>query len=340
MSSLTRERVFVGLDYHQLSVQVCVLDDTGRVLHNASLANDAASIATVTRRYGQRVEAAVECCCGAANLAKQLRELGWSIGLAHAGFVARMKQNPDKTDFADARILADLVRVGYLPKVWLAPDEIVELRRLTRFRQQLVNERRNIKLRIRGLLRDERMPVSTESGKAWTKGWLSLLPTLPLPATSRWILEQQLARLTDLDQRIVQVEQRLKQRLEHDAVVQKLLQQPGIGWVTAATIRAEIAEFDRFQSGKQLARYCGLSPRNASSGERQSDAGLIKAGNPQLRAVLIEAAHRLLWREEHWQQFAAGLLRRGKPKSVVVAAVANRWMRRLYHQMQPEQLAA
>ena len=201
MSILPRERVFVGLDYHQLSVQVCVLDDAGRVLHNANLANDAATIAAVARRYGQRVEAAIECCCGAANLAKQLRELGWSISLAHAGFVSRMKQNPDKTDFADARILADLVRVGYLPKVWLAPDEIVELRRLIRFRQQLVNDRRNVKLRIRGLLRDERMPVSTEGGQAWTKAWLRQLPGLPLPETARWILEQQLARLTDLDQR-------------------------------------------------------------------------------------------------------------------------------------------
>jgi transposase len=310
------------------------------VLTNAKAVNEAGAIDALVRRFGEQVQAGIECCCGAANLAKQLAERGWNISLAHAGFVARMKQNPDKTDFADARILADLVRVGYLPKVWLAPDEIVELRRLVRYRRQLVDERRDVKLRIRGLLRDERIKLPSENGKPWTKRWLNQLTQTLLRPTSAWILEQQLDRLRELSVRIVEVEKRLKTQLEGDAVAERLLAMPGVGLTTAATLRAEIGEFDRFHSGKQLARYCGLSPRNASSGERESDSGLIKAGNPQLRVVLIEMAQRLLWRDEYWLKFAAGLLKRGKPKSVVVAAVANRWVRRLYHQMQPESLAA
>lgn len=68
----------------------------------------------------------------------------------------------------------------------------------------------------------------------------------------------------------------------------------GVGLVTAATMRAEIGRFDRFDTGKQLARFCGVTPRNASSGARQADAGLIRAGNPQLRTLLIELAHRLI----------------------------------------------
>ncbi len=113
-----------------------------------------------------------------------------------------------------------------------------------------------------------------------------------------------------------------------------------VGPVTDWTIRAEIGRFDRFRNGKQLARFCGLSPRNASSGTRQADAGLIKAGNRQLRATLMEAAHRLIRFDPYWIDFANTLLSRGKPKCVVVAAVANRWMRWLFHQMQPERLAA
>ena len=54
-----------------------------------------------------------------------------------------------------------------------------------------------------------------------------------------------------------------------------------------------LCRFDRFRNGKQLARLCGVTPWNASSGERQADAGFIKAGNRDLRRVLIEAAHRL-----------------------------------------------
>jgi len=114
-----------------------------------------------------------------------------------------------------------------------------------------------------------------------------------------------------------------------------------VGLVTALTLRAEIGRFDRFASGKQLARFCGLTPRNASSGQRQADAGLIKAGNRGLRQVLIELAHRLISRiQGPWARLAARLLKRGKANNVVVAAVANRWTRWLYHQMQPPSDAA
>ena len=108
---------------------------------------------------------------------------------------------------------------------------------------------------------------------------------------------------------------------------------PGVGLITAVTIRAEIGRFDRFRNGKQLARFCGLSPRNASSGQRQADAGLIKAGNPQLRVALIETAHRLLRFDDRWCKFGGRMLARGKPKCVVIAAMANRWIRGLHHQL-------
>jgi transposase len=107
------------------------------------------------------------------------------------------------------------------------------------------------------------------------------------------------------------------------------------------TLRAEIGRFDRFDTGKQLARFCCVTPRNTSSGARQADAGLIRAGNPELRAVLVELAHRLIrMTGGHWAVFAGRMLLRGKPKNVVVAAVANRWVRWLHHELQRQELAS
>jgi len=103
--------------------------------------------------------------------------------------------------------------------------------------------------------------------------------------------------------------------------------------VTAWVIRAEIGRFDRFRSGKQLARFCGLSPRNASSGNRQADAGLIKAASPLLRGVVVETAHRLPRQDIRWARFRARLKEAGKKGSVIAAAIGNRWVRWLYHQM-------
>lgn len=337
---MERIAVFVGLDYHQDSVQVCVADRSGAVLANRRCANDIAEIVAVAERCGEVVSAAIESCTGAADLADELvTRAGWSVDLAHPGFVSRMKQNPDKTDFSDAHLLADLERVGYLPKVWLAPQDVRELRRLIRYRQQLVDERRNLKLRISALLRDQRVRCATAN--PWTKSWKEWIATTEeITPQSRWIILRQMSRVEQVIKAIQEVDAHLADLTAEDPLVQALQTEPGIGPVTAWTIRAEIGRFDRFRTGKQLSRFCGLSPRNASSGARQADAGLIQTGNRQLRATLMEAAHRLMRFHPRWREFAGELLGRGKPKCVVVAAVANRWMRWLFHQMQPDKLAA
>ena len=156
----------------------------------------------------------------------------------------------------------------------------------------------------------------------------------------RWVIDRHLKRMVRVLTEIAEVESHLAELTVNDPLVNALLELRGIGSVTAWTIRAEIGRFDRFRSGKQLARFCALTPRNASSGNRQSDAGLIKAGNRELRTVLIEAAHRLIRYDESWRSFACKMLQRGKPKCVIVAATANRWIRRLFHAMQPSKLVA
>jgi len=124
--------VFVGLDYAQNPVRVCFMDGAGQALCNRNVANSAEAIIALAERFGPVRSAAIEACCGAADLADELVERGgWTVHMAHPGFVARMKQNPDKTDYSDAQVVADLERVGYLPRVWIAPKALRELRVLT-----------------------------------------------------------------------------------------------------------------------------------------------------------------------------------------------------------------
>lgn len=333
---------FVGLDYHKDSVQVCVLDEQGETHINRKCTNHWQAVADAVNAAGEgQVHAAIEACGGAANLADELvQKAHWSLDLAHPGYVHRIKQSPDKTDYTDARLLADLVRVGYLPKVWHAPERIRELRQLVHYRQQLANQRRSLKLRIGALLREHRIKAP-ESMTRWTKSWMAwVAEQAPLPEQSRWIMDEHLAEYEHLKQRIKRAEARLEEASQGDLLIAELRKIYGIGPITAVTIRAEIGRFDRFRTGKQLSRFCGLSPRNASSGQRQADAGLIKAGNPELRRVLTQAAHRLINHDPHWQQVANRLKGRGKPTPLVVAAVANRWVRSLHHQLAHLGLAA
>jgi len=328
---MDRIPVFVGIDYHKNEVQVCVMDSQGGVLGNRACANDVDRVAQYVGAHGVVRGAAIECCEGAADFAESLiTQTNWTVELAHPGYVRRMRQNPDKTDYSDARMLADLERVGYVPQVWLAPQTIRELRRLVRYRRQLVDERRNVKLRIRSLLREHRRPCEAPR---WGKAWFGWVANVALPEQSRWIMDRHLERLGQLNDAVIQAEGKLERETQDDVIVHKLLTLPGVGPVTAWALRAEVGRFDRFRSGKQLARFCGLSPRNASSGPRQADAGLINACNHDLRSVLIEAAHRLKRYDARWSALAQRLSQSGKAGSVIAAAVANRWVRWLYHEM-------
>jgi len=326
----TGREVYVGIDYHKPTLQVCVLDPAGAVLANRTTRNSRQEVVRVASACGRVRRAALEVGTGSAAFAEELVvQEGWLTELAHPGYVARMKGSPDKTDFSDARLLADLTRVGYLPRVWLAPPWVRELRRLVRYRQQVVEERRSTKLRIRALLRDHRLGAPT-GVRAWTKAWwqwLSKEVLAALPRGSRFVLEQHRVRLARVAEDLSVAEEALRSFTASDALIGRLRTLAGVGEVTAWLLRAEIGQFERFRDGKALARFCGVSPRNASSGSRQADAGLVRAGSGLLRATLIELAHRLCRWEPRWRSLKERLVAAGKAGSVATAALANRWVR-------------
>lgn len=327
--------VFVGLDYHQDSIQVCVVDQHGKVLLNRSAGNDCQELARLVQPLGVVQRVGIEACCGAADLGQELVEqLGWNVSLGHPAYIAKIKSSPDKSDFSDGRLIADLTRVGYLPRVWLAPDNIRELRQLVNHRQRLVDHGRALKLQIGGVLREQRVKIEPDRGSRWSKSWVaSVRDNQQLSKHARWIVNDLLDDLKYTDGKIVKAEQRLREATEGDAVIEKLMKQAGIGEVTAWVLRAYVGDFGRFKTAKQLSRYCGMSPCNASSGKKMADAGLIDGCNKLLRLTIVQAAHRLIRTTERWGKLADSMKARGKPACVIAGAVGNRWLRNLHHAM-------
>lgn len=327
--------IFVGLDYHQDSIQVCVLNQKGDVLLNRSSRNDSEELRRLIEPLGAVQRVGIEACCGAADLGEELVERwGWNVSLGHPAYIANLKSSPDKSDYSDGRLLADLTRVGYLPRVWLAPAAIREFRQLVNHRQRLADHRRSLKLQVGAVLREQRVKIGKDRGSRWSKTWTaSVRDNDALSPQGRWIVNDLLDEIVHYDKKIVQCQARLREVSRGDQVIERLMEQDGIGEVTAWVLRAFIGRFDRFKTAKQLSRYCGLSPCNASSGRRTADAGLIDGCNKVLRMTIVQAAHRLIRTVPRWTQLAGSLSKRGKKKCVIVAAVANRWVRTLHHAM-------
>lgn len=324
----------VGIDYHDKELQVCIKAPSGEVLFNNSVVNDVGRVVSIMEKYSPIESVAAESCTGSANFLDELSRVGkYRVKLCHPGYAKRMKSNPDKTDFSDSELISDLNRVGYLPEVWLAPEALRDLRMLIRYRQQIVNQQKNTKQRIRAILRNNRLKAPSGLSM-WSKrgiGWLFSLKQLPMYTS--WILTEHLAELEVCVKKLKSCEELFKNVAKNDSQVRQLMLHKGIGLVTAVVIRAEVGWFTRFKTGKQLSRYAGVSPRNASSGSKQADAGLIRAGNPILKTVIIEAAHRVGRYEPRWKELHTRLKQSGKKGSVVAAAVANRWVRHLHNQM-------
>ncbi len=327
--------VFVGLDYHQDSIQVCVLDQEGNVLLNRSARNDCREVGRIVEPLGRVQQVGIEACCGAADFGEELaRQLGWKVSLGHPGYIAKMKASPDKCDFSDGRLVADLTRVGYLPVVWLPPAYIRELRQLVNHRQRLVDRQRASKLQVGAILREQRVKIDKERGSRWSKFWTcSVRDNGQFSSHVRWIVNDLLDDIAWTQEKILKTEGRLREATEDDPVVRRLMEQKGVGPVTAWVLRAYIGDFSRFKTAKQLSRYCGLSPCNASSGAKVADAGLIKGCNKLLRLTVVQAAHRLIRTVERWSDLAEALEKRGKHRCVIIGAIGNRWLRNLHHAM-------
>jgi len=327
--------IVVGLDYHNQSVQVAIMHASHipELLANQSLPNDAAAIERFAAKFGTVERCGIESCGGAANLAQELiSKAAWTVDLAHSGIASRMKNNPDKSDYADSHVIADLERVGYLPKVWLAPERLREFRTVVRERTSLAKDQRRLKQQVGAVLREHRV-TCPQRPRAWSKPWTQWAATVELPAPSRWVINQKLKRLQQRHQDLILVEAYLAELTRADPVITRLAKTRGIGPVTAWILGAYVGDFSRFKNGKQLARYCGLSPRNASSGQKQADAGLIEFANNDLRSALIEVAWCLIRYNPRWKTLANNLRARGKTGSIVAAAVANRFVRGLWREM-------
>jgi transposase len=327
--------VFVGLDYHQDSIQVCVVDSQGKVLLNRAARNDCAELGRLVNPLGIVQRVGLVACCGAADLGEELVEhLGWNVSLGHPAYIAKIKNSPDKSDYSDGRLLADLTRVGYLPRVWLAPAYVRELRQLVNHRQRLVDHGRALKLQVGAVLREQRVKLDKQLGSRWSKAWTAgARDNDGLSEHARWIVNDLLDEIVHTQGKVAKTEARLRQAVQGDRVVARLREQPGVGEVTAWVLRACIGDFSRFKTAKQLSRYCGMSPCNASSGRKVADAGLIDGCNKLLRLTVVQAAHRLIRTSDRWGKLADSMKARGKPACVIVGAVGNRWLRGLHHAM-------
>lgn len=325
--------VYIGVDLHRKRSQVAAVDQAGQLLLSRRIATDPRQF---VRLFGelapQPVEVAFEATFGWGWFADLLAEAGIPAHLAHPLRTKAISAARVKNDAVDAKTLADLLRGGLLPEAWIAPPEVRETRRLVRMRAGLGRIRSRLKCQIHALLGEQGiLPQRTDLLGA---GGRRQLADLALPPISQARLEANLRLIDQISAEMKRAEQDLHALLGDDPRVHRLLPIPGIGFITAATVVAEIWDVSRFPSPAHLASWVGLTPSESSSAEHIRRGSISKQGSRWLRWVLVEAA----CRADRDPTLRAFLVRIARRRGIKIArvALAHRLLTLCFHALRNE----
>ncbi|MBD0282053.1 MAG: IS110 family transposase [Thermoleophilaceae bacterium] len=202
-----------------------------------------------------------------------------------------------KTDRRDAKKLVRLYRAGELSFVVPPSPEQEGLRDLVRCRADLVAARRAARHRVqKQLLRYGRVFAGKKSWTLQHRAWVRR-QRLDDPLAQR-ALEHMLSHLDAIDAQLAAVDHELAEVAEREPwcdPVRWLCCFRGISTLTALGLVAEIGDFRRFASARELMSFLGPTPSEYSSGEQCHRGHITKCGNAHARRLLVEAA----WHYQH-----------------------------------------
>ena len=326
-----------GLDLSRKKLDVCLLSDQGEHLDQFAVPPDVDSLRRLAGRieevHRQPVCAVIESMTGARIVHDTLEQQGWSVEIADAQKVKGLAPLACKTDKIDSKVLAVLSHRDLVPAIWLPDPSVREERELARFRLHLVKHKSALKCRIHSTLINfgKPCPVTDLFGLEGRR----LLQRLQVPEPWRGNITASIELIDDLERQIVEINRRLKEGHAEHPYVPLLLTVPGIGWVLAFTIAAEIGEIERFPSPEKLAGYTGLCPRVNQSGEKDRRGPLTKHGPTYLRWALLEATMHALKHPAYAERYQRTKRRLGKQRGAKVAQVdlARRLAHSIWHML-------
>ena len=311
-----------GLDLSRKRLDVCLLSDQGELVEELAAFPDAGGLKQLVERVeaaGEPVRAVIESMTGARFVHDTLERHGWEVQIADAKKVKGLAPLAVKTDRIDARVLAVLSQRDLVPAIWLPDPRVRRERELARFRLHLIKHRSQLKNRIHSALMSfgRPCPVTDLFGVAGRE----LLAGLDLPEPWRGNIDASLLLIDQLEAQVAEIDAKLRSSGAEHPYVPLLLTVPGVGWVLAFTIAAEIGEISRFETPTKLTGYTGLCPRVVQSGESDRRGPLTKQGPRYLRWAMLEATMHALRHPAYSERYQRNKRRLGKQRGAKVAQI-------------------
>lgn len=316
--------ITIGLDLGEHRHRFCALDAGGKVVEEATIANERNALAKLSARYPGAV-AIMEAGTHSPWISRYLEELGWRVIVSNPRKVRAIYQHERKCDERDALMLA---RIGRMDPALLYPvrhsseqaqEDLVRIKlrdSLVRARVALIN---SVRFSLKSLGYSVRNPSSARFHRIVMEGLPEQLCQMIGPSVQA--LAELTARIKVLESEIVALA-----RTKYPQTLW-LEQIPGVGPITALYFVLKIETPTRFENVRDVGAFIGLCPRRDQSGGSDPQLRISKRGDAYLRRLLVSASHYILGPfgpksalRQYGLHLAADGTRRAKKRAIVAVA--------------------
>jgi transposase len=284
---------YTGIDLHSNMMVFDTIDEQGLSVKQAKISNNIYHVLdyfnAISKEFsGHRV--VVESTLNWYWLVDLLNDHGINTRLAHAARLSAIKNSKVKTDKIDAKTLAQLLRLNFIPDAYVMERETRAIRDVMRNRLKLTQQRITCLNNLHSILFKYNQHYSEENLSKLLKD-KNFFKHIEVPVICVLQLKVYMRQLKELDLSIKELESSVKKALikieRKDLAL--VLGIPGVGLILGMSILLEIGPIERFANEKKFFSYARLVP-GASNSNLSSRHKNSKQGNTYLKVALSEAA--------------------------------------------------
>jgi transposase len=312
---------YVGLDVSLKLTAICIVDGTGKIVREGTVASNPEAIAAFIRSHAPHVvRIGLETGATSTWLWTELDKMYLPIICIDARHAkAALKMQINKSDRKDAFGIARIMQCGWYKEVRVKGLDSHAIKALLVSRALLVKIKRDLENQIRGLLKNLGLVIGRAKMNVFSVRVSELTEDRPELAA---VVEPLLKTREAVERQIVDLDRKVMRLARNDADVRRLMTAPGVGAITALCFLATIDDPTRFRRSRSVGAYVGLTTRRYASGEIDWTGRISKCGDKMLRSYLYEAANVLLTRVAKWSTLKAWGIRLAKRKGLRKAKVA------------------
>lgn len=314
----------VGIDLGSSQSAICMLSADGTIKREVTLRTD--ELERFFEKQAPRVMV-MESCAESRKVALLAGQHSHVVRVVPTSTVRALNVGARgiKTDKRDARNLAEAsFRLGdKLPTVHVRGDELAATQDLINCRASLIQARTAAINFTRSFLRKALISRPRCVPENFCK---RIRPLITPEDDPHGVIAAQLAVIETHNEQIATLDKRIATLAKENEKAERLQKIPGVGPIVALAFLVAIDDPKRFASASHVASYVGLSPGENTTGGRVRRTGVIAAGQKQLRALLVQAAHSKMNARKNLDPLAlwARDLEQSKNRKVATCALARR----------------